>query len=408
MAVVRKRTLSWTTAAGESRHAVRYQADYRDRTGHRHRKLFEFRRDAQRWLDEQNAGLVTGQWADPRAGRETVRSYGERWLRRQVLADTTAKTYAIVLSNHVFPSLGEMRMDRVNRGDIQELVKEWMHTAAPTTTRGRYHVLAIMMKAAIKDRVIPTSPCVDVKLPRIPPKSSLVPISTETVRALIDTISPRYRLFVVLAAGTGMRRGEILGLTLDRVSFQSQSIRVDRQLGRSSAFGKPAFVLPKTPASTRIIPVGSFVLDAVRAHLEVYGRHESGLFLTTDYGNIVGTSTIQNSWSRAVKKVGTSATPHDLRHYFASVQIRGGQSIKVLQAILGHKSAVETWDTYGHLMGDEDLRSRAIVDEVLGDGPVAAVPVVAVARRVGLGGELPPATAELLESPVRRLDSIDV
>jgi len=57
---------------------------------------------------------------------------------------------------------------------------------------------------------------------------------------------------------------------------------------------------------------------------------------------------------------------HDLRHYFASVQIRGGQSIKVLQALLGHKSAVETWDTYGHLMGDEDNRSRAVIDAVLG------------------------------------------
>ena len=61
------------------------------------------------------------------------------------------------------------------------------------------------------------------------------------------------------------------------------------------------------------------------------------------------------------------ATPHDLRHYFASVQIRGGQSIKVLQALLGHKSAVETWGTYGHLMGDEDNRSRSVIEDVLGN-----------------------------------------
>lgn len=53
-------------------------------------------------------------------------------------------------------------------------------------------------------------------------------------------------------------------------------------------------------------------------------------------------------------------------HYFASIQIRGGQSIKVLQALLGHKSTVETWDTYGHLMGDEDTHSRAVVDAALG------------------------------------------
>ena len=41
------------------------------------------------------------------------------------------------------------------------------------------------------------------------------------------------------------------------------------------------------------------------------------------------------------------------------------EAIKVLQALLGHKSAVETWDTYGHLMGDEDDRSRAVIEAVL-------------------------------------------
>jgi hypothetical protein len=40
----------------------------------------------------------------------------------------------------------------------------------------------------------------------------------------------------------------------------------------------------------------------------------------------------------------------------------------VLQALLGHKSAVETWDTYGHLMGDEDVRSRQIMDSLLAEG----------------------------------------
>jgi len=61
----------------------------------------------------------------------------------------------------------------------------------------------------------------------------------------------------------------------------------------------------------------------------------------------------------------------DLRHYFASVQIRGGQSIKVLQALLGHKSAVETWDAYGRLMGDEDTRSRALIGAELMGGKQA-------------------------------------
>ncbi len=366
MAAIRRRTVTWTTDSGQTKRVDKYQADYYDRAGKRHRRMFDLKKDAQRWLDEQTAGLVTGQWADPRAGRETVRSYGQKWLARQVLAESTAATYATVLSNHVFPTLGEMRMDAVTRADIQVLVREWQLTAAPSTTSARYLVTAIMFRAAVKDRVLPTTPCLDIKLPKIPPKSSLVPISTETVLALRDAINPRYRVFVTIGAGTGMRRGEILGLTLDRIAFDFGTIRIDRQLSRAARTGKPVFGPPKTPSSTRVIPVGDLVLQAIKKHVGEYGTHESGLLLTTDLGNFVGTSTIHNAWQLGAKKIPTDATPHDLRHYFASAQIRGGQSIKVLQALLGHKSAVETWDTYGHLMGDEDTRSRAIVDELLG------------------------------------------
>lgn len=328
--------------------------------------MFVLKKDAQRWLDEQAAGLVTGQWADPRAGRELVRTYGARWLKRQVLAENTASTYATILSNHILPTLGGMRMDAINRADVQSLVKQWEASAAARTVEVRYSVLAIMLRAAVKDRVIPASPCVDIRLPKIEAKSALVPITTETVLAMCDELPRRYQAFATIAAGTGMRRGEILGLTTDRIAFDFGTIRVDRQLARSSRGEKPIWAPPKTESSTRTIPVADVVIGALERHIAGFGHHRSGLLFTTDSGSFVGSSTLHGAWQRAARRVGTDATPHDLRHYFASIQIRGGQSIKVLQALLGHKSAVETWDTYGHLMGDEDTRSRAVIDAALG------------------------------------------
>lgn len=61
-------------------------------------------------------------------------------------------------------------------------------------------------------------------------------------------------------------------------------------------------------------------------------------------------------------------TFHDLRHYYASLLIRHGESVKVVQKRLGHKSAVETLDTYSHLWPDSEDRTREEVDEVLGWG----------------------------------------
>jgi integrase len=59
-------------------------------------------------------------------------------------------------------------------------------------------------------------------------------------------------------------------------------------------------------------------------------------------------------------------TFHDLRHYYASLLIQHGESVKVVQKRLGHKSAVETLDTYSHLWPDSEDRTREAVDQVLG------------------------------------------
>lgn len=365
MASISRRTITWTDTEGRPRTAERFQARYRDRRGVEHTRKFKLKRDAQRWIDEQTAGLVTGQWVDPHAGKETLKAYGTRWLKRRVLADSTEASYAGTLTKHVYPTLGAMRLDAITPNDVQLLVKEWTHAAAPATVENRYVVLATLLRSAVRDRLLPETPCVDIKLPRVQSSGALVPIGTDVVRAMHTAIAPRYRALIIVAAGSGLRRGELCGLTHDRVSADFGTVRVDRQLLRRSIGDEVTFVPPKTEASVRTVPVGPVVTDAIAQHLKTFGQHESGLIFTSAIGTPLRTSTLWTAWRRAAEKVGTDATPHDLRHYFASVQLRGGTSVKALQAMLGHKSAVETLDTYGHLMGDEDTRSRQLLEAEL-------------------------------------------
>jgi len=73
-------------------------------------------------------------------------------------------------------------------------------------------------------------------------------------------------------------------------------------------------------------------------------------------------------------------TFHSLRHYYASLLIRHGESVKTVQARLGHASASETLDTYSHLWPDSDDRTRDAIDAVLGssrdleEAAIAALP----------------------------------
>ncbi len=68
---------------------------------------------------------------------------------------------------------------------------------------------------------------------------------------------------------------------------------------------------------------------------------------------------------RATAQLPTWSTPHDLRHYYATLLIRSGASVKVVQTRLGHASAKTTLDTYGHLFPDEEDRTRDAIDAEL-------------------------------------------
>jgi integrase len=101
-----------------------------------------------------------------------------------------------------------------------------------------------------------------------------------------------------------MRRGELLGLNLDRVALDFATIRVDRQLARTSRADLVSFGPPKTESSTRTIPVAPVGLDAIRDHVAAFGHHESGLILTAESGSLLTTSTIHSAWQKAARQIG--------------------------------------------------------------------------------------------------------
>src|SRR4051794_33254115 len=90
-----------------------YRPRLPDSTGKEHARHFKRKVDAQRWLDEMTAAMVTGQYVDPAAGRVTVRQYAEQWRARQVHRPTTAAHVETMLRRHVYPALGQKRLSSV-------------------------------------------------------------------------------------------------------------------------------------------------------------------------------------------------------------------------------------------------------------------------------------------------------
>jgi integrase len=115
-----------------------------------------------------------------------------------------------------------------------------------------------------------------------------------------------------------------------------------------------------------VIPLPIVVVDGLAAHLATFPSE--GLIFTNAAGDMIRRSNFGTMWLRVTKSVGLDGLRfHDLRHYYASLLIRHGESVKTVQARLGHANAAETLDTYSHLWPDSEDRTREAVDNVLGN-----------------------------------------
>jgi integrase len=230
-----------------------------------------------------------------------------------------------------------------------------------------YRYFGAIMGAAVEDRIIAISPCRGIRLPKVE-RIRIEPLGTDEVVALADSVDGRYRALVVLAAGTGMRQGEVFGLTLARLDLLRRVVRVEQQLitiqGRV-----PYLSPPKTEASVRTIPLPLIVIESVAAHLADYELGDLRTVFSGDHGEALRRNRFsERVWRPAVARAGLRPGTrfHDLRHYYASLLIRHGESVKTVQARLGHASATETLDTYAHLWPDSEDRTREAVDAALG------------------------------------------
>jgi integrase len=205
--------------------------------------------------------------------------------------------------------------------------------------------------------------------------------STDEIRKLSETIDPRWRVMVLTASYTGLRMGEISGLTSDQVNLLSRRLTVTRQLTESN--GHIEFGPVKTKASRRTVTLPRFLCGELASHLAECPPSTAGLvFQAADGGPIRRSNWRRRVWIPAVSKAGLPGFRfHDLRHTHAAFLIAQGEHPKVIQSRLGHASITTTLNTYGHLFeGLDKAAADRLHDSWLApSGLEAAADVVSLA-----------------------------
>lgn len=244
--------------------------DRRERTN-----IFDRKVEADRWVTTQRADMLRGAWVDPAAGKATLREFATTWLGQQQWRTSTRHAVENTVNTHLIPALGQRQLASLRRSDLQTFVASL--ALAPSTVSTVHQHVRTIFGAAVEDGRIVRNPAVGVKLPEVV-KAPVVPMSAEQVWTLADAAPDHLRVIVVLGAGLGLRQGETLGLSVDRIDFLRRQVRIDRQMVTPPS-GPPSFGPPKTKASFRIIPASTVVLDQLAAHIKAYGTGVDGILI---------------------------------------------------------------------------------------------------------------------------------
>jgi integrase len=344
----------------------RWRARYRDSRGREHARHFTRRIDAQRWLDSVTTAVQTGTYVDPARGKVSVSEWSARWLAGQAhLKPSTYERYASVVRKHVVPEWGELSLADVSHADVQAWVSRLTAGRSASTARKAHRVLSLILSLAVRDGRLAKNPADGIGLPREPQNDRRY-LTHQQVRELAaacadpaETVAKRrserghasadYELVALFLAYTGVRFGEMAALRVRRLDPLKRRVEIAEAV--TSVNGALVWGTPKGHA-IRWVSVPRFVAERLGEH--VAGRAPDDLVFTSPQGEPLRAGNFRRDvFTPATRRTDLGGlVPHGLRHTAASLAIAAGADVKVVQQMLGHKSATMTLDLYGHLFDD--------------------------------------------------------
>jgi integrase len=367
---------------------LRWLARWREPDGAERKKSFRKKVDAEAHVNLVEADKLRGTYIDQRAGEVLLGTYAKEWLANLTLDPLTLQNIDDRLRRYVEPyALWRAQLKAAAK---PAAIQNWLKAlSGAKTSRGDVlaestksvvfsHVSALL-NYAVDNEVIPKNPCRarSIKAPR-PDQRKIVPWSRDWVMGMHAALPARYKPFVPLGAGLGLRQGECFGLSPDDVDWLRGRVTVQRQV--KIVGNRLVFALPKG-GKTREVPLPASMRDELAAYLAEFPpvevtlpwEHGEGkpvavkLFVTTRERGAVNRNTFNGYvWRKAGEAVGIPAGRengmHALRHFFASTLLDARESIMAVAEYLGHHNPAVTLKYYAHLMPASEDRTKSAID----------------------------------------------
>lgn len=373
----------------------RFRARYTGPDGRRHQAAatFALKTDAGNWLADQQSSIARGMWVPPElvkarldaeaaalakaaaaenAKRITLGDYAETWLaertnsRGELLRIRTREEYARLLAGPLAELsgvlVGDLRASHVRRWRAGQLAR-----GTKTQTARAYALLASIMKTAVADKLADETPCTVKGGTKTSTGIKVLPPTDAELETIIETILPRYRAMVVVAAIGGLRYGEAVRLQAKNVLVERDEqggvvavrVAVNEQVVWTKNNGAQVGEV-KAAESVRTIAI--FGSDARIIADHVHGLIGNALlFPAPDGTHYLHPTTFHRWWKKARSASGRDDLHfHALRHYAGTAYAQAGATVKETMARLGH-STTSAAMRYQHAGSrDDELAARLV------------------------------------------------
>jgi len=310
---------------------------------------------------EAGASVVAGGVPLP-SDQVTVARFAQDWLAgiRPTVRPSTWQHYESLLRVHVFPSLGRVRLARLQPSHLQKLYNDRLESgSSPATVRHVHKVMHLMLEKAVRWGSVVRNVARLADPPRAVRRDLPMITAEQAARLLTTAQGHRLEALFVLALTTAARQAELLGLTWAAIDFDRSIVHIRASLQRLD--GKASLVEPKTSRSRRTVALAPMALAALRRHrtrqmeeaLRIGPAWDNSLDLV--FTNQIGRplnrhNVLQRDFRPLAHTAGlpVSLRFHDLRHIAASLALSRQVPWTLVSEMLGHTNVSTTMNVYAH------------------------------------------------------------
>lgn len=269
------------------------------------------------------------------------------------------------LNLHIMPHLSHYRMKAITPMQCKNIFTRMTEAGKSEATQIKvYQIMKAIFLVAAENGIIVKSPMTSTVTcggEKTKKKKALTAAQTEALRVSVRgcDIEP----FVILVLGTGLRRGEALGLKWENVDLTRRELHVRTELEFEKNNRGVLSNELKSSAAYRTIPFGS---DVYKTLLKLWGQRDGDLVFHNMNGGTLSHGQFRGMWKSVPKNIAEDLTPHILRHTAITNWIATGLDIKAVQYLAGHASSKVTMDIYADYLAEcryEDTRNKIQSEE---------------------------------------------